>query len=161
MDVSHLLFAHIAAGSVAVIAGATALFAPKGAYWHRAAGTLFVLTMIVTAAAGTGAAFLKTQMITLLAGVFTCYLVTSSWLTVARSGLGIASYVPLLTVALGVAAAGTVWGLQVHQAVAAGAKDPFGEEPYFFFAGLAAFAAAGDAFTAIRGGLKEIGRAHV
>lgn len=154
MLVSHLLFAHIAAGSVAVIAGATALLAPKGAAWHRAAGTLFVLTMIVTAVAGAGAALLKSQMITMLAGVFTCHLVTSSWLTVVRPTMGAAAHVLLLTAALGVAAAGTMWGLQVQQAVAAGAKDPFGAEPYFFFAGLAALAAAGDAFSALRGGLK-------
>jgi len=153
MLVSDLLFAHIAAGSVAVLAGAAALAAPKGAAWHRAAGTLFVLTMIVTAAAGASAALLESQMVTVLAGVFTCYLVFSSWLTVARPAMGIAAHLLLLAVALGVAAAGTVLGLQVQQAVAAGAKDPFGAEPYFFFAGLAALAATGDAFTALRGGL--------
>lgn len=136
-----------------MIAGATALLAPKGAAWHRAAGTLFALTMIVTAAAGAGAALLKSQMITTLAGVFACYLVTSSWLTVARPAMGTAAHLVLLAAALGIAAAGTVLGLQVQEAVAAGAKDPFGAEPYFFFAGLAAVAAAGDAFAAFRRGL--------
>lgn len=153
MLMSDILFAHIAAGSVAVIAGATALAAAKGGSWHRAAGTLFVLTMIVTAVAGAGAAFLKSQMVTVLAGVFTCYLVSSSWLTVARPTMGNAVHLVLLTLALSIAAAGVGHGLHVQELVAAGGKDPFGAEPYFFFAGLALLAAAGDAFTAFRGGL--------
>jgi uncharacterized membrane protein len=153
MIVSELMFTHIAAGTVAVAAGAVAVLAPKGEAWHRAAGTLFVLTMFVSAAAGAVAAFEKPLLIAALAGAFTCYLVVTAWLTVSRTTMGTAANLAALAVALGICVISVLIGLDVQQAIAAGAKDAFGAEPYFFFAGLALIGAAGDAAVAFRGGV--------
>jgi uncharacterized membrane protein len=81
---SSVLFIHIAGGSLAVVAGYAALFAPKGRWLHRRAGMLFVYAMIVM---GIGAIFvgLTRGNPSWLGGPFVIYLVVTSMLTVSRT----------------------------------------------------------------------------
>lgn len=78
-----ILFLHIAGGSLAIVAGYAALFAPKGGLLHRRAGMLFVCAMI---AMGAGAMIigLMRGKPTWMGGPFVFYLVVTAMLTVRR-----------------------------------------------------------------------------
>ncbi len=144
MAMSPLMLVHVVAGTISVLAGATALFATKGSKTHRTAGNLFFTFMLLMAASGSIIAWQKPSMITFLAGVFTLYLVATSWVTIRRSAPNIGIFeliAPLVAMAIG--AAGIWFGLEALQSVPA-LKDGFSAEPYFFFGGLALFAAALD-----------------
>lgn len=76
---------HIGAGTVGLVSGTIAIFARKGAYLHRTAGTVFFVSMLVMA---TFAVFLAVaipgQIVNLFIGTFVFYLVATAWLTVRR-----------------------------------------------------------------------------
>ncbi|HET7228787.1 MAG TPA: hypothetical protein VFJ16_02160 [Longimicrobium sp.] len=78
------LFLHLAGGSVSLVAGYAALFAPKGGRFHRLAGMLFVYAMI---ALGIGAVFvgLARGKSAWLGGPLVIYLVVTSMLAVRRT----------------------------------------------------------------------------
>src|SRR5262245_61091247 len=77
------LFIHIATAAVALTSGYVALFAPKGGRVHRKAGSVFVVTMLVMAAAGTTIAIVGNiaPAVNVPAGVLTIYLVATAWTT--------------------------------------------------------------------------------
>ncbi len=80
-----MLYVHILAGLVALVAGFVALLAAKGAPMHRRAGTGFGVAMLVmTASAVVMATFLRPPLVYVVAGTVTFYLVATGWLTVAR-----------------------------------------------------------------------------
>lgn len=85
-----ILFLHIAGGSVAITAGATALAVRKGGRLHALAGNAFFVSMMVMASIGAFVApFLVTprgnpRLFDSAAAFFTCYLVATSWMTVRR-----------------------------------------------------------------------------
>jgi hypothetical protein len=80
---SLLAFREIA-GALALASAGAALAIPKGAASHRAAGRLFVLAMVATAACeAVAGAFLASQ-IAVVAGVAALYLTATAWLTVRR-----------------------------------------------------------------------------
>lgn len=78
------LMLHIGGGAAALVTGFAALAAPKGRPIHRAAGTLFVLAMLVMAFFAVVVALLRNQPLNVVAGAFTLYLVGTAWLTVRR-----------------------------------------------------------------------------
>ncbi len=86
--VPAVLAIHIGAGAIAVISGVAALLFRKGERAHRAAGAVFVASMVVM---GVSAAYIayRIESITLATGLFTAYLVVTSWLTV-KSANGLA-----------------------------------------------------------------------
>ncbi len=147
------MIAHISAGAIAVLAGATALFARKGSRLHRIAGNAFFVSMLIASSVGAYAAFIKPEMITALAGVFTCYLVATAWMTVMRPErrAGVVDGAGLIA-ALGVGAGGIFFGLEAQNS-ALGLKDGYSAEPYFFFGGLALLAALLDASVIVRRGI--------
>ncbi|MHA6288701.1 DUF2306 domain-containing protein [Maricaulis sp. CAU 1757] len=75
----YLTVIHIIAGSVAVIAGALALAAPKGRPLHRAGGNVFAVAMTVSTIPGIalGVAHAGEFYITAHAGILALYLVAS------------------------------------------------------------------------------------
>ena len=76
---------HIAAGTLALVAGLVALSAAKGGTLHRRSGAMFVLAMLTMAAAADYLAVVRPdQLPNLLIGTFTFYLVATAWLTVSR-----------------------------------------------------------------------------
>ncbi len=84
---------HIGGGTLGLVSGTVAAIARKGGRVHRAAGTVFGVSMLVMA---TFAAYLAVvmpdQIVNLVIGAFTFYLVGTAWLTVRRQageiGLG-------------------------------------------------------------------------
>jgi uncharacterized membrane protein len=85
-DITMLAFLlHIGGGTIALVAGFVAIFAPKGGPLHRKAGSVFFVAMLVMA---TFAAYLAVvepgQIENLFGGAFAFYLVATAWLTVRR-----------------------------------------------------------------------------
>lgn len=76
---------HISGGTLALFAGIVALSVAKGGTLHRRAGAVFVVTMLIMAAAADFLAVVRPdQLPNLLVGTFTFYLITTAWLTVKR-----------------------------------------------------------------------------
>jgi hypothetical protein len=76
---------HIAGGAVALLAGVTAICAPKGGRLHRRAGNLFFVAMLAMAAfAGVLAVARPGQIINLFIAAFASYLVVTAWLAARR-----------------------------------------------------------------------------
>ena len=78
MEFQAILWGHIATGSLAVVAGLTALLVRKGSILHKQAGKGFVMTMLLMALSGIVLAIIKPMAISALAGALTTYLVLSS-----------------------------------------------------------------------------------
>jgi hypothetical protein len=136
---------HIAGGTVALIAGALALFvAPKGYAFHARAGAAFFAAMLVLAGTGAIIAALEPERGTAVIGVLTCYLVVTSWATVRdRSGAAGRFEIYGFAVALACAAAMLGFGL-IGASSADGRFDSLPAAVHFPFAALAALAAALD-----------------
>lgn len=145
---------HIAGGSVALVAGAVALFlARKGMRLHAQAGTVFFLGMLVLGSTGTVIALMKPERGTAAIGLLVCYLVTTSWRTARRreaiaggaewAGLGVALALTLAMLALGL----------VGLAAPNGRVDSLPAAVHFPFAALMALAAALDLNFILRGRL--------
>jgi hypothetical protein len=141
---SDMLIVHIAAGSLAILAGAGALYVTKGAKAHRRFGIFFVLSMLLMAGLGfylalfvpsTGRGAAPPQASAVIA-VLTIYLVGTAWLTVRRQSSQVLNRLALL-LSGGITAALILFGTQaaLHSA------KPGAFVPYFAFALFAAFAA--------------------
>jgi uncharacterized membrane protein len=76
-----LVLLHILTGSLALLAGATAMLAPKGRPVHRAAGRLFMGAMLAMAGSAVIRAVqnLETEVLNFWMGLLTLYLVVSGW----------------------------------------------------------------------------------
>jgi uncharacterized membrane protein len=81
-----LLAFHIAAGVLAMIAGAAAVSFSKGSRWHARAGNIFVASMLCMAAAASCLAYMKHQPNNVFGGFLTIYLVATAWATARRRG---------------------------------------------------------------------------
>lgn len=76
---------HVGCGTVGLVSGTVAAFAPKGERLHRAAGTVFFVTMLVMAIFAEWLAIaIPGQLSNLLGAILTFYLVATGWLTVRR-----------------------------------------------------------------------------
>ena len=76
---------HIAGGSVALLSGVVAIFAPKGGRLHRGAGNVFFFSMLVMAIFAAVLAVLRPgQIINLFIAGFALYLVATARLTARR-----------------------------------------------------------------------------
>lgn len=152
---------HILAGSIALLSGAVAMTARKGGPWHAAAGTWFFGSMLAMAGSGAAIAALKPERGTMMIGIFTCYLVTTSWMTARRRDgrAGTAERLGLVA-ALLCAATLLAFGL-LARAAADGRMDSLPAVPHFLFGGVALIAAFYDASFLRRGTLtssQRIGR---
>jgi Predicted membrane protein (DUF2306) len=80
---------HVTGGAIALVSGYIALFAPKGGRLHRAAGTIFFISMLVMAAF---AAYLGLvvpgQLVNVFIAAFALYFVITSWLAAKRTASG-------------------------------------------------------------------------
>lgn len=76
---------HIGGGTIALFSGTIAVFARKGAYLHRTAGTVFFVSMLVMAIFALWLAVaIPGQMLNLFIATFAFYLVATAWMTVRR-----------------------------------------------------------------------------
>ncbi len=153
---SWSLALHILAGALALIAGATALAAPKGGRLHRGAGNLFLAAMLLMSVTGGIIAALAGIRITVLAAGLTAYLVGSGWLA-ARRPDGVAGRLEGVALAAGlcVAAYGVLLGIDAGNGRTDLIDGTFAVPPaiYFTFAGLAALGAVTDGWTLALQGL--------
>lgn len=84
MILAPSMFLHVAAGSVGLVSGATALAVRKGGRLHRASGKLFLLSMAATAALGAYLGVSVHRGALLIGGILTCYMLATAWMTVHR-----------------------------------------------------------------------------
>ena len=145
---------HIAGGTLALLAGAAALFiARKGSPLHARAGTAFFVGMLVLTGTGAILAALKPERGTMVIGILTAYLVASSW-TTARNRDGTAGRLELAGLAVASLCAATMLTFGLIGANAAnGQFDSLPAAIHFPFAALAALAAGLDLNFLLRGRL--------
>jgi uncharacterized membrane protein len=135
---------HVAAGSLALVAGAAAMSVRKGGRLHARAGTIFFVSMLAMTGTGTVIAAFKPERGTAVIGILTCYLVATAWVA-ARRRDGTAGGFELagLAVALACAAAMLAFGL-IASASADARFDSLPAAAHYPFAFLAALAAGLD-----------------
>jgi hypothetical protein len=153
MAFSPLLVLHICAATVTVPSGSAALFFRKGSRRHRAAGSIFFITMLIMSATGAYMGFMKQQTINVIVGVLTFYLVATAWAVVKRKEgeTGLFEFAAML-VASAVGAASLIFGSEAANS-ATGLKDGFPAVGYFVFGSVALFSGAGDVRMFLRGGV--------
>ena len=78
----NLLPVHIVAGGLAIVLGAVALVAPKGATLHRKSGLLFVYAMLTMGISGSLMALATFPNANVIGGVMTAYFVITALTTV-------------------------------------------------------------------------------
>ena len=153
-----LLFAHIAGASVAMIAGAVALIARKGERVHRAAGVIFVISMVImlAVAAGTSPFLPDPQPGQVYGGIFVIYLVATAWMTVKRPEGQVGRFelwacliAAVLAMAVVIGGMGTMYGAVIGAVLGALLGDP----PAWAFAVIGGFAVFCDVRVLRRGGV--------
>jgi len=154
MAYSTLLILHICGAMVGLLSGTAALIFRKGWRWHRAAGNVFFVSMLIMSSTGAGiAAFIKPNMGNVFGGVVTFYLVATGWLTVLRKEgeTGLTEF-GLLLVALAAGGGGLLHGWEaVHSAT--GLKEGYPPAPYLVFGLLSLWSAGFDIRMLLRRGV--------
>jgi uncharacterized membrane protein len=154
-----MIWLHVAAGFVALGAGAVALSSRKGAWLHRRSGTVFVygmllMTLSAGALAASQVAAEPIHRMNLVAAVVTAYFVASAVLTVTRP---VDRYRRMHVAAMCVALAGGFAGLWLG--VDAVNNRGHGPAPaYFVFSAFALLGAALDARMLRAGGVHGVHR---
>lgn len=157
-----LLMTHIATAVVGILSGFLAMVFRKGSGLHRAAGTVFFVSMLMMAGAGAIlAATFKPNVGNVVGGTLTFYLVGTGWLAGRKRSIGALDYAAVLFVAA-IAVADITFGLQ---AAASPTHHKAGYPPYLFFtfAAIALLFAASDVRMLVRRsvtGVQRLGR-HV
>ena len=141
-----VLYLHIGAGTLGLLAGAAALGFRKGSRLHRLAGNIFVVAMLVMSGIGAAVApFLPTpERASVIAGGLTFYLVLSSRAAVKRKPgqIGAFDYGLLLTSLAVVAASACLMNLAAQSPT--GRLDGQPAAAFVLFIIIGSLAAAGD-----------------
>jgi hypothetical protein len=140
-----LLVLHIGGGGVGIVSGAAALTARKGSRLHRAAGRIFLASMLVAYFIATCVSpFLSEgQRPNFIAGVMALYLLLSGWAaTRPHSGAGAREFAGL-AIALMVAAAGYLC-MRMGAADPSGTVDGTPPQAFIMFVAAGAAAALGE-----------------
>ena len=146
--------AHIVAGSVALVSGYVALFAPKGARVHRRGGLVFAFAMLAMASLGATMAALQAGEGSVIAGVITCYLVITGLVAVRRPGWWSPRLdVALTLLALGVGLTSLALGFDTLWSPS-GRRDGLPPFPFFMFGVVGLLAGAGDVRMLRAGGVR-------
>jgi hypothetical protein len=139
-----LLPVHIVAGGLAIVVGAVALAAAKGAWLHRNSGVVFVAAMLTMGLSGSAMALRDGLNPNALGGFMSAYLVVTAWATVRPPAAGARQLaVGAMLVALALGVLDLVLGLVAigrPDRALAGVPAP----AYFIFALVGLLAAAGD-----------------
>lgn len=150
---SIVIFVHVLFGTLAVLSGFIAISAGKGNRRHKAAGKVYVLTMIVMAVAGALAAFLLSQVINLFAAGLTCYLVLTAWHAakhpiIKKDRFSVIANLFILLISISALSVG-----YTAMQSADGAYQSYHYAAYFFIGGVSGLAAVLDAYLLIKGNL--------
>lgn len=155
-----LLVLHIGGGGLGILSGATALLTRKGARLHRAAGTVFFVSMLTayTIAAAVAPFLDDGQRTNFLAGILALYLLLTAWITVRRpEGKAGRFEIAGLAVAVFIIAAAVIFMRQAAQSPT-GAIDGSPGQALYVFIIAGAFGAAGDLNMILRRGLAGAAR---
>lgn len=153
MAIYPFLYAlHILAGSLSILAGATALASAKGARIHRTAGAIFTLSMIATglAAAWLGYYADPRDPADIVSGLITAYLVATAWLAARRRDGE--SGIPEILGCIIIAGGSLIGFLVTYQTMRDGTAF-LGGVPGMIFSSVAALAALLDFSVILRGGI--------
>jgi hypothetical protein len=150
---------HVGCGTAGLVSGTVAAFALKGERLHRAAGTVFFVSMLVMAVfAGWLAIAIPGQMSNLLGAILTFYLVATGWLTVRQEQRTVGrgekfALAASLCICVGLG------GLSIAEATGAvpGIKGQLLFATYMVTA-IAAIGAVGDARLVLQGGIAGTAR---
>jgi hypothetical protein len=127
---------HIAAGSVGLIAGFTALYVAKGAPLHRKAGMAFVVAMLVMCLFGVTIAIARgvAPSLNVPAGLLTAYLVITALTTVRPLAAGGRTlHAGLMVVALAVGLTSLMFGFEAASSADGKGRDGMPAFPFFLF----------------------------
>lgn len=155
-----LLVMHIAGGAIGIVSGTVALLSRKGERLHRAAGTVFFVSMLIAYAVGAGVApFLSDgQRTNFTAGILALYLLLSAWVTVRRAEGSVGGFeVAGFLVASAIVAAGVVF-MQLAANDPTGTIDGSPPQAFYVFVAGGAFGAMGDLHMILRRGLSGVAR---
>ena len=148
-----LLVLHIIGGMVGLLSGTVAMVYRKGSIGHRAAGNVFVVSMVLMGLCGSILALMKHQMDNAFGGLITFYMIATAWSTGRRRELqtNILDWGALVfAIALG---CGMIT-LGILVALGEAAKQPGVPLGMYFFMGtIPLLAGAGDLRMLVRGGI--------
>jgi hypothetical protein len=157
-SMSPILLLHICAGTVGLVSGIVSVSVRKGERVHRAAGTIFFVSMLMMSAMATYLAVPLKQWGNVIGGIVTFYLVSTAWMTVRRrEGTTGRFEIGAMAVAAAGAIAIFIFGLQAA-ANPKGMPDGAPVAAYFFMAGIAGLAAALDLKVIVQGGVSGLRR---
>lgn len=139
--VTPILIIHICAAVVGLLSGALAMLFRKGAGFHRAAGTVFFVSMLIMSSTATYLALKKPAMISFVVGLLVFYLVSTAWMA-AKRGDGERSALDLAAMLIALTS-----GISGY---AIGSRE--GEAIYFIFGTIALLFVVSDVRTYLRGG---------
>jgi hypothetical protein len=155
---------HVGGGTIGLVSGTVAVFAPKGGRLHRAAGTVFVCSMLVMAVFAFYLAVVTPDQVNLFISAFALYLVLTAWMTVRHrdgtSGLGekFALFVALVLLApFAILSSQLALGLQPMFTSTVAFKGPVLIAIYGFTTVLG-IAALSDAKVVLQGGISGVPR---
>lgn len=146
---SGLMWIHIAAGMIALLAGTAAAAARKGGPIHARAGTWFAVSML---ALGASAAILEPFRMpepgSPVGGILVCYFVATSWVAARRRDGATGRF----EIAAGAVAVGG-GALMAWSGISGEASTPAGAGPVFAVGAICLLAGLGDLMAALRGKL--------
>jgi len=148
-----ILILHICAGTLAIPSGFFAALFRKGSRQHALAGKVFVVSMLIMAAAGVWLAIRKGEPGNIVGGTLTLYLVVTAWTTARRKiqSAGVIDWAGLFVV-VSLTVVELTWGMEAAMS-STGMKYDYPPGPYFFLGSIALLATVGDIRLLARGGV--------
>jgi uncharacterized membrane protein len=149
-----LLALHITAGSLAIIVGFVAIFAPKGERLHRQSGRIFVYSMLGLGVTGAIIATIRSQPANIVGGLLAVYMVGTGVLTLRRRDQQrLWMNAGTIILALGICYFSVTMGIKAVHSVR-GNINGVPPAPLFVFAGVTLLAALGDVRSTLLRGLQ-------
>lgn len=147
-----LLWGHIGGGTVGLLSGTLALLTRKGGKLHRAAGNVFLVSMLIMSGIGGAVAPLLHDRISTVAGFMTFYLIFTGWLTARRRhGVSAFEIAGLVVAIAGVISTYVLVWFASH--APGGTLDGAPYQAFYVFAFVSTVAALSDLKLVLRGGI--------
>ena len=154
MVTSPVLMLHICGAVVGLLSGFLSMIFRKGSGLHRAAGSVFFVSMLImSSTAAYAAAFERPNKANLIVGLLTFYLVTTGWWAGRRKETTMGTFDKgAFFYVLAVGIAGWIYGLEAANSPT-GRKDHMPAAIYFVFGSIALLCAVTDFRMLRRGSL--------